>query len=202
MIADESSPNLRRHRILEDSLPHVAGAVLTGGRSTRMGRDKAFIEVGGRPLAALAAAALREAGADEVVAVGGDLAALRAIGFDRAIPDLRPRAGPLGGILTALTDTEATVVAVLACDLPNITSAVVGQLVAAAEGHDAALARTDRLEPLVGAWHPSRCLGPLQDAFNVGVRAVHRALARLDIAPVDVDQRLLANANRPGDLPG
>jgi molybdopterin-guanine dinucleotide biosynthesis protein A len=180
-----------------------AGAVLTGGRSTRMGRDKAFIELDGRPLATIAAGALRDAGASEVVAVGGDLAALRAIGFDRAIPDLRPRAGPLGGILTALTDAEAALVAVLACDLPNVTADVVKALRAAADGHDAALARTDRLEPLVGAWHPARCRGPLQDAFSVGVRAVHRALGRLDIAPVDVaDHGLLANANRPGDLPG
>jgi molybdopterin-guanine dinucleotide biosynthesis protein A len=179
-----------------------AGAVLTGGRSTRMGRDKAFIEVGGQPLATIAANALRDAGATDVVAVGGDLAALIAIGFDRAIPDLRPRAGPLGGILTALTDTSAELLALLACDLPNVTADVVGMLRTAAGGHDAALARTDRLEPLVGAWHPARCLGPLQDAFSVGVRAVHRALGRLDIAPVDVDQHLLANANRPGDLPG
>ena len=49
-----------------------AGAVLTGGRSSRMGRDKATLPVDGVPMAARVADALRRAGAEPVLAVGGD----------------------------------------------------------------------------------------------------------------------------------
>ncbi|MER3453356.1 MAG: hypothetical protein C4344_06940 [Acidimicrobiia bacterium] len=49
-----------------------SGAVLTGGRSSRMGRDKAFVALGGRPLVTYPVGALRMAGATEVFAVGGE----------------------------------------------------------------------------------------------------------------------------------
>ena len=107
-----------------------AGAVLTGGASRRMGTDKALVEVDGRALALRVADALRAAGASRVVAVGGDLERLQALGLE-AVPDLHPGEGPLGGILTALAATDQDVVVVLACDLPAadpsaITAVVVG----------------------------------------------------------------------------
>src|SRR6185436_398763 len=94
-----------------------AGAVLTGGASQRMGTDKALIDVDGRALALSVADALRSAGATRVLAVGGDLVALRGLGLE-AIPDQHAGEGPLGGILTALEATDEDVVVVLACDLP------------------------------------------------------------------------------------
>ena len=56
-----------------------AGAVLTGGRSSRMGQDKATLPVDGVPMAARVAGALRRAGAEPVLAVGGDQTALEAL---------------------------------------------------------------------------------------------------------------------------
>ena len=50
----------------------TAGAVLCGGASRRMGTDKAFVEVGGQPMAERVAAALEEAGCAPVVFVGGE----------------------------------------------------------------------------------------------------------------------------------
>ncbi|HEU5454982.1 MAG TPA: NTP transferase domain-containing protein, partial [Nocardioides sp.] len=82
-----------------------------------MGTDKALLEVDGIPLARRVANALRAAGADPVVAVGGDLEALGALGL-HAEPDLHPGEGPLGAILTALAATTEAVVVGRACDLP------------------------------------------------------------------------------------
>jgi molybdopterin-guanine dinucleotide biosynthesis protein A len=66
-----------------------------------MGRDKAFVVVDGEPMVVRVARALRGAGADEVVAVGGDEARLSALGLAH-LPDDHPGEGPLGGVLTAL----------------------------------------------------------------------------------------------------
>src|SRR5690606_32897540 len=60
----------------------VAGAVLTGGASRRMGTDKALLEVDGRPLARRLAEVLAAAGCDPVWCQGGDEPALRALGLD------------------------------------------------------------------------------------------------------------------------
>ncbi len=167
-----------------------------------MGRDKAFIVVDDRPLAARALDALRAAGAAEVLAIGGDLRRLATIGFDRVVPDVHPGEGPLGGLLTALGTSAHEVVVVLACDLPAVTGAAIGSLLAGLDAHDAAVAGGERPQPLVGAWHRSRCLPGLREAFDGGERAVHRALGGLDVHLVDtIPAAELHNANRPGDLP-
>ncbi len=178
------------------------GAILTGGASRRMGRDKATkVEIGGQPLAARLGATLRIAGAVDVLAIGGDLDALRALGLD-ARPDLHPGEGPLGGILSALAAAAHPLVVIVACDLPALDTATVEALVAAAVTGttDAALARSDRLEPLCGAWWPARCCPALDRAFAGGERAVHRALSELAILEVPVAAEAVRNVNTPSDL--
>ena len=61
-----------------------------------MGSDKAFVEIGGRPLVLRVSDAPEQAGASWVVAIGGDTERLRSIGVD-ARPDRQPGQGPLGG---------------------------------------------------------------------------------------------------------
>jgi molybdopterin-guanine dinucleotide biosynthesis protein A len=164
-----------------------------------MGRDKALLEVGGRPMATIAAAALRDAGATEVVAVGGDQAALEALGL-RWVGDGWPGEGPLGGIITALDATSTDLVAVLACDLPAVTAAAVRQLVAAATGDGAIGQAGARVHPLLAVYRRS-CLGPLRTAFESGERTVRRALDGLSVIEVVLEDPAWAtNVNRPDDV--
>ncbi len=165
-----------------------------------MGRDKALLEVDGRAMAGRVAEVLREAGAAPVVAVGGDGAALRALGLDWW-PDRFPGEGPLGGVLSAFEAlAERELVAVLATDLPALTSAVVRRLLGSLGLHDAAVAATDRPEPLCSVWRRKACEPVLTAAFDGGERAVHRAMAGLDLVLVAVDGHLLRNINLPGDI--
>jgi len=179
------------------------GAVLTGGRSSRMGRDKALLEVDGVPMALRVARALSAAGAAEVVCVGGDLEALRALGL-RAEPDPRQGEGPLGGVISALELARSGVpaVVVVPCDLPWLHASVPELLVTRLAGSpdlDVACARTDRPEPLCAAWRPA-CLPVLARAFEAGERAVRRAWAPLRRSEVEVDAALLRDVDRPEDL--
>jgi molybdopterin-guanine dinucleotide biosynthesis protein A len=191
--------------------PSFLGAVLAGGRSRRMGQDKATLVVHGEALAVRAARILHEAGADDVVAIGGDPVALGPGGLGLAVvADRHPGEGPLGAILTglaALPDVTDLLV-VVACDLwrlePEAITAVVDAVVAAPPATVAALPRSpggNGWEPLLGAYRRSAA-DPLEHAFRSGERAVHRALAGLEVAEVVlVEPAWLANANRPGDLP-
>jgi molybdopterin-guanine dinucleotide biosynthesis protein A len=168
-----------------------------------MGRDKALVPVDGVPLAAVVARALAAAGADPVVAVGGDLEGLRAAGLT-AVPDPHQGAGPLAGIATALRHLDADVVVVLACDLPNASPdavrAVVVALRAQPEAHVAVPVLDGRPEPLHAAWRRSAL--PVVEAALAGADgAVRPVLAALGAVEVEgLDPRWFANANRPADL--
>ena len=199
-----------------------SGVVLAGGASRRMGRDKALVEVGGRPLVMLAVDALAAAGAAEVLVVGGDRQALGALGLT-VVPDRYPGEGPLGALLTAFAVAREPMVAVLACDLPRVHAGGVAAVVAAlaadetlaavvpvsgdrSPAHGTTLSvpsrrHEARLEPLHAAYRVSACREPFGDAFLSGERAVHAALAEVRVRTLRLaDDGWLANANTPADL--
>ena len=181
------------------------GAVLTGGASTRMGRDKALVELDGRPLAGSVAAALRQAGAARVVAVGGEPSRLRDLGIE-VVPDDHPGTGPLGGVLTAMRTARTTSVVVLACDLtcprPDAVVRVLGALVAAPGAAVAWPVHDGRDQVLHAAWHVPTALPVLATAFAAGERSLRRAAAGLPRAVVTgIAPASLHDADRPEDLP-
>ncbi|HEX8802989.1 MAG TPA: molybdenum cofactor guanylyltransferase [Acidimicrobiales bacterium] len=183
-----------------------AAAVLCGGASRRMGRDKALVEVGGRPFAVRVADALRRAGATEVVAVGGDRAALTALGLP-FVPDESPGLGPVGGIVSALRRAVGDLVLVVGCDLvdpsPRAMAATVRALAADATADLAVPLLDGERQWVHAAWRRS-CLPALGRQLQGGVRAVHRAVAGAGLAVVDVvgiAPGALADADTPDDLP-
>lgn len=94
----------------------IAAFVLAGGKSSRMGKDKAFLELAGRTLLSRA---LDLAGSlTQSVAIVGDGTRFFALG--RVIEDLYPGQGPLAGIHAALSTSDAPLNLVLAVDLPFI----------------------------------------------------------------------------------
>lgn len=186
-------------------VPPFSGAVLCGGASRRMGRDKALVTIDGRSLAGRVADAVAQAGADRVVAVGGDAAALEAEGLT-VVADAEPGAGPLTGIISALAGTGGNIVFVAACDLvapsARAIASTVRSLAADPEGDVAAPLVDGRRQWMHAAWR-LRAQMPLAAAFAAGERAVHAAVAAagLRVVEVGVDPRAVADADVPSDLP-
>ena len=113
-----------------------AGYLLVGGRSSRMGSDKALLPFRDSRLGQ-SVAGLVERAAGGVVLVGNpQLAPL--FGYP-AIPDLYPGEGPLGGILTALGHTASDWNLLVACDMPGLSAEFLAGLMdaAARSGADA-----------------------------------------------------------------
>ena len=184
--------------------PRVAGAVLCGGASTRMGQDKALLEVAGTPMAALVAAALRAAGATEVFAVGGNADALGAAGLT-VRPDAWPGAGPLAATVTALEVAAEPIVVVLACDLLHPSAAAitatVDSLVAVPAAHGAVPVHDGHRQWVHVAWRATAARA-LREAYERGVRSLRRAapgLALVEVPGLPADA--LMDADGPGDLP-
>lgn len=189
--------------------PEFAGAVLIGGTSRRMGADKALLaspETGGLSLLRLAADALDGAGARQVIAVGRSTASPTFEGI-RTVPDIRAGEGPLGGVVTAMSELDGpdlTHVVVLACDLLAPSSTSIRTLLEAAAEHPehvvVPLVDSQR-EWLHACWPLSLKVG-LEQAFESGIRAprdLPDVLPVVDVA--GIDPATTRDADSPEDLP-
>ncbi len=106
-----------------------SAVLLAAGRSTRMGRDKALLEIGGLPLWHRQRDVLARAGAAEIFLSARPVAeqpwvaeALARGGFAAVLHDALPSAGPLCGVTAAIERAAPAHVAVLAVDLPRMTA--------------------------------------------------------------------------------
>jgi molybdopterin-guanine dinucleotide biosynthesis protein A len=104
--------------------PEAVGFVLAGGRSSRMGADKALALLDGRPLVSHGLRILREAGVEASLA--GGQPALSA--FAPLIEDGRPGLGPLSGICAALASTVARWAVFIPVDLPLLPASLLRYL--------------------------------------------------------------------------
>jgi molybdenum cofactor guanylyltransferase len=112
-------------RVPREVIKDVAGFVLAGGRSSRMGRDKALLELGSLKLIEWAKMILAGAGLDFWIA-GARNPELAA--FGPVIPDLWEDAGPLGGVCSALRHTDRNWAVFVTVDQPLMAPALVSQL--------------------------------------------------------------------------
>ncbi|HMJ77824.1 MAG TPA: molybdenum cofactor guanylyltransferase [Iamia sp.] len=183
------------------------GAVLCGGASRRMGRDKALVPIEGVALARRVADALVAGGCARVLAVGGDATRLAALGLE-PVPDRWPGEGPLGGLATALGAADEGDVLVLApCDLLHPSPAAVATLLGAlaAPEVDAVSVRVgDRVQWLPSAWRvTARRAAQVADLVDGGDRRLDAvaALVGAGVRTVDLAPHEVADADTPADLP-
>jgi molybdopterin-guanine dinucleotide biosynthesis protein A len=179
------------------------GVVLAGGRSSRMGTDKALLLVEGRPMAVRVADALRVGGCVDVRCQGGDADRLRAVGL-AVLPDPEPHAGVLAAIVSALAAIAPAAAVVAACDLAYLDGPTVERVVHA--GHErsgaaVAVACDDHGAHLLAWWSPI-AIGALRQLVIDGEVSYRRAIDRLDAVRVPVEPAVVRNVNRPADLAG
>lgn len=194
----------------ESSRERVVGGLLCGGRSRRMGVDKALlVDEGGRTL--LEAAAVRlEAVASEVLLSVGPTPRYEALlrpGWRLVAdafggPDLD---GPLVGLTSLLEAAEGATLVTLPVDMPGVEPALFRALLdrRRASGADVVLARGPRgVEPLLGAFGPAAAAAA-RDALAAGERRPLCLLERLHVEQLEVPAvgpfDPLRNLNRPED---
>lgn len=183
---------------------NVAGAVLTGGASARMGSDKASLAIGGVASATRVARCLALL-CEDVVLVGGnpppDAPGRRA-------PDGDGPRSALRGVVAALEATRAERVLVVATDLPFVTPDLLLALVAWPEA-DVVVPRTaDGIHPLCALYRRESALAAARRnlaAERLALSALLDALATRylegdDLCAVDPDGTALLNVNTPEDL--
>jgi molybdopterin-guanine dinucleotide biosynthesis protein A len=163
----------------------VAGFILAGGESSRMGTDKALLELGGLPMI-VRAARLVESVVGSAVIIGSPETYQR-LGLS-ALRDDWPGAGPLGGIATALRVSESPWTLIVACDLPYLTRDWLKHLLnrASNSARDAVLPLSSGgAEPLCAMYNKS-CAAPIWLALDQGVRKVTSGLAHVRVEWIEL----------------
>lgn len=184
----------------------ISAVILAAGESSRMGRDKARVELDGRTLLSRAVATVRAAGIREVFISGREGG--NYTGLDcPVLYDAAPGCGPLAGIVEGLRAAGNPLVLVLAVDLPGMTGAFLRKLAARCNARTGAVPELNgRLEPLA-AIYPRRCQGLAEELLQEGRRAARafaeacrreRAVGAFPVAPSDA--ACFENCNTPADL--
>ena len=181
----------------------LAGLVLAGGRSTRMRRDKATLEIDGETQLARAFRLLRRHAPRCFVSLRPDQVADPERARWPQIVDRLSDIGPAAGILAALATLPDHAWLVVAVDLPLLDAATLARLVG---GRDpAALATAFRSaedglpEPLCAIWEPASA-APLAAAVGAGRSCPRKFLLGHQTRLLELEERsALANVNTPED---
>jgi molybdenum cofactor guanylyltransferase len=177
-----------------------AGFVLTGGRSSRMGRDKALLELHGTHLASRVAD--RVAAAAGSVTLIGDPRKYGGLGYP-VCADIYNGCGPLAGVHAALSASDADWSLIVACDMPGVRPGFLRELLQQAEQMDKdcllPAGESGRPEPLCGVYN-RRALPAIERALESGIRKVLEGLSSLRVEILRVnDLELFRNVNTPAD---
>ena len=174
--------------------------VLAGGDSRRMGRPKAWIEVGDTVLLRYVVERLGPAFSEVVVAFGEPEQMEQLVPY-RVVFDRKRDAGPLAGLEAGLIAARHDVLFAVACDMPYVTPTTAQLAVAAARNSDAAIARHDGLfEPVCGAYRKT-ALPAIVGALDAGNYTAHDVAQSLDVTWLEgLDPAEFESLNTPADL--
>jgi len=144
-------------------------ALLSGGLSSRMGRDKALMPFLGRPLIQRILERLAGVGEQVILSTNhpDDYAFLNLPTY----PDIQPDSGSLGGLYTALSVAGHSILAAVACDMPfaNLALFKYERLLLSQTGADVVIpSSSEGLEPLHAVYRRDTCLPVVRSALESG----------------------------------
>ena len=184
-------------------------SIQAGGQSSRMGQDKALIPFLGRPLIEHVMNRVRHL-SDEIFITTNQPENYKFLNIPLH-PDIKLGQGALRGLYTALKVARHPLVAVIACDMPFVNSALLFACAKILQDPtiDAVIPSTEfGLEPLHAVYRRERCLPPIEQALDNGKRrmiAWHgdaniQILSPKETSLFDPDNITFWNVNTPEDF--
>jgi len=189
-----------------ESKKKITGVILSGGKSIRMGKNKAFIQVEGVPIIERIHNLFREL-FQEVIIVTNETDLFS--NFDSKIySDLIPDKGALGGLYTGIVLSSFYYSFCVACDMPFIKRSVVQYLIENVANEDVIVPRTkDGLQPL-HAIYSKNCVDPIRKKIGEGKSKIIDIYDQVNVKIVDEKDFLcfdprresFINVNTPEEL--
>jgi molybdopterin-guanine dinucleotide biosynthesis protein A len=189
-----------------DTKNKMTGVILSGGKSIRMGQNKAFIEIEGVPIISRIYTLFKEL--FEEVMIVTDRKELFTNFDSNIFPDLLPNMGALGGLYTGIFYSTYHYSFCVACDMPFIKKPLVQYLIENIRNEDVIVPRTsDGLQPL-HAVYSKNCLGPIKRVIDQGKYKIIdfydlvkvKILEQKDFASLDPLRESFINVNTPKEL--
>lgn len=155
----------------------VTGLILSGGKSKRMGRPKAFLPYEGSTVIGHIVSEIKDL-FSEIFIVANEVESFEDLGVD-VVKDILPHRGPLGGILSGLMTSSNHYAFVMACDMPLIDRRLVRELISRRQDNDVVvLSHPQGIEPLFGVYSKN-CIKPLEESLFAGNLSVQDFLSGL-----------------------
>lgn len=183
-------------------------AIIAGGQSRRMGRDKAFVELGGSTLIERVIQRSADLGQAETILITNKPADFAYLGLPM-YRDALPGKGSLGGIYTALIQAKSPAVLVLACDMPFVNADLLRFMIAQLDADvDIVVPRVDGYPQALHAIYRKTCIEPIRAQLEANRLKIIRfydqmrvrTLDEAEYAEFDAAGRMFANLNTPAEL--
>lgn len=120
----------------------VTAIILAGGKSTRMGYDKAFIKIGGKTIIERTIATLKPI-FDDIIIVANEPGKFKGLRV-KVVKDIKPNCGPISGIHSGLVHSKTEINFVVACDMPFLNPLVIKYMLQIANGYDMVVVKLKR----------------------------------------------------------
>jgi molybdopterin-guanine dinucleotide biosynthesis protein A len=152
----------------------IAVVIQAGGQSSRMGQNKALMDIHGKTVIERTVEQINTLG-DQTFIVADDPGLYTFLPDATIIPDLYPGRGPLGGFVTAFESVKHPIIVMCACDMPFANPYLYQLELNLMLDHnaDVILPRImDRFEPLHAVYRRASCLNPAKHIFSLGGRKI------------------------------
>ena len=161
----------------------MTGAILAGGRSTRMGTNKALLEFGGVRIIEGLLSKIRSL-FPEILIIANEQAVYADLGVP-VIPDRIPEKGSLGGIYTAVYHSTFPQALCIACDMPLASPAVIAHLRGLAPGYDVVVPRTAEGYQPLHAVYGKTCLPHMEEMIRADRLKIDRLFPLVRVRTVE-----------------
>ena len=168
----------------------MTSIVLAGGKSSRLGRDKAFETLGGKNLIGHVIHSLAPLSSEVIVVTAQDEKSLQIphhFSIRKAV-DLYPGCGPLAGIHSGLVSASSFYSLVVACDMPFLDQSLLQYLINLAHGFDVVMPSVEGLMEPLHAVYSKDCLPHIERILKDGGRSVKDVLHQVNVRYVEREE--------------
>jgi len=184
----------------------VTIAVLSGGQSRRMGTDKSFLLLRGKPLLQHVIDRVRQLNC-EIILIANDVERYRSFELP-TYPDVIPNTGSLGGLYSALVHSSTDWTLCLACDMPQVNPTLLRYLISLRADYDAVVPRTGGVLQALHALYHQRCASVIREHLQQRQLKISQVIELLSVCFVDDDElcridpenHSFINLNTPSDF--
>jgi molybdopterin-guanine dinucleotide biosynthesis protein A len=185
----------------------LTGIILSGGKSSRMGKEKGLVDFQGKPLISHAILALKPLVDNIILGANHQLNNYKKFGYT-IVEDEVKNIGPLGGVLSCLQHSDTKNNIILSCDMPFVSTDLLNYLIKQKQDYDVVVPihDTNKIEPLCGIYSKS-IIPVMEDAVKEGNYKLRDIFKKVRFATVEIgpslpfySRRLFYNINKPEDI--